>query len=119
MFALASRIAANGDRDGLPNVLMEAQSAGIPCVSTQVSAIPELIIDGLTGLLVPPGDTNALCAELERLITDPELRRSLGGAGRKRVRADFDCTRGIDFLAERFGLAKSDAEPCELHFMRR
>ena len=119
LFALASRIAADGDRDGLPNVLMEAQSAGIPCVSTQVSAIPELIIDGLTGLLVPPGDTNALCAELERLITDPELRRSLGGAGRKRVRADFDCTMGIDLLAERFGLAKSDADSCELHFMRR
>lgn len=119
LFALASRIAADGDRDGLPNVLMEAQSAGIPCVSTQVSAIPELIINGLSGLLVPPGDTNALSAALQRLITDPELRRSQGGAGRKRVRAEFDCTMGIDKLAEKFGLAKSDTESCESHFMRR
>ena len=119
LFALASRIAANGDRDGLPNVLMEAQSAGIPCVSTHVSAIPELIIEGLTGLLVPPGDTHALAGALERLITDPKLRRSLGDAGRKRVRAEFDYTKGIDSLAEKFGLTTSDADSCESHFMHR
>lgn len=119
VFALASCIAADGDRDGLPNVLMEAQSNGIACISTQVSAIPELIIHGLTGLLVPEADTVALAQALERLITNPPLRRALGSAGRKRVRAEFDYTKGIDCLAEKFGLVNSDSETCESHFMLR
>ena len=54
LFTLPSRIAKSGDRDGLPNVLMEAQSLGLCCLSTRVSAIPELIEDGETGVLVPP-----------------------------------------------------------------
>ena len=54
LFVLASKIADDGDRDGLPNVLMEAQSQRLACISTDVSAIPELIEDGVTGLLVPP-----------------------------------------------------------------
>jgi glycosyltransferase involved in cell wall biosynthesis len=61
LFVLASRIADDGDRDGLPNVLMEAQSQGLACVSTAVSAIPELIRDGGTGLLVPPDDAIRPC----------------------------------------------------------
>ncbi len=117
LFALASRIAADGDRDGLPNVLMEAQSNGIACISTRVSAIPELIIDGLTGFLVPAADTTALAGALEQLITNPQLRRSLGSAGRKRVLAESDYRKGMDSLAEKFGLAKSDADLCESHFM--
>ncbi|MCK7495263.1 MAG: glycosyltransferase [Comamonadaceae bacterium] len=54
VFVLSSRVAEDGDRDGLPNVLMEAQSQRLPCVATAVSGIPELIEDGVTGLLVPP-----------------------------------------------------------------
>ncbi len=84
LFVLASRIAADGDRDGLPNVLMEAQSQGLACVSTRVSAIPELIVDGETGLLVPPDDDSALAEALARLIRNPALRHRLGVAGRKR-----------------------------------
>src|SRR5512144_2873502 len=56
LFVLACRIAEDGDRDGLPNVLMEAQSQGLACISTAVSAIPELIMDGANGVLVPPDD---------------------------------------------------------------
>ena len=56
LFVLASKVAKDGDRDGLPNVLIEAQSQRLACVSTDVSAIPELIEHGVTGLLVPPGD---------------------------------------------------------------
>jgi glycosyltransferase involved in cell wall biosynthesis len=89
LFVLASRIAGDGDRDGLPNVLMEAQSQGLACLSTAVSAIPELIRDGDTGLLVPPDDVPALAAALERLIRDPALRRRLGEAGEVRVRGEF------------------------------
>ena len=59
LFLLASRIAGDGDRDGLPNVLMEAQSQRLPCLATRVSAIPELIEDGVTGVLAPPQNPEA------------------------------------------------------------
>jgi glycosyltransferase involved in cell wall biosynthesis len=65
LFALASRIARDGDRDGLPNVLVEAQSQGLACVASRISAVPELVSDGLTGVLVPPKDPAALCAALQ------------------------------------------------------
>lgn len=106
LFVLASRIAADGDRDGLPNVLMEAQSQGLAVVSTRVSGVPELVVDGTTGVLVPPGDAAALAEALAGLIADPARRAALGEAGRARVRKDFDMTRGIDRLARRFGLVE-------------
>ena len=102
VFALPSRIAADGDRDGLPNVLMEAQSQRLPCVATAVSGIPELIDDSRTGLLVPPRDVDALARALAALISDAGLRRRLGEAGFERTRTRFDVERGIDRLVERF-----------------
>ncbi len=105
VFVLASRVSADGDRDGLPNVLVEAQSQGLACVATQVAAIPELIASEVTGLLVPPEDPAALSAALDRLIRDPGLRHSLGQAGAKRVRQSFDLETCIGELALRFGLA--------------
>ncbi|HEX4885303.1 MAG TPA: glycosyltransferase family 4 protein, partial [Casimicrobiaceae bacterium] len=102
VFALPSRIAADGDRDGLPNVLMEAQSQRLPCIATTVSGIPELIDDGRTGLLVPPGDVEALARALAALIGDPALRARLGAAGFERTRAAFSVERGIDRLVARF-----------------
>lgn len=104
LFVLASKIAADGDRDGLPNVLMEAQSQGLPVVATAVSAIPELIRDGETGRLVPPQDPAALAEALAELIADADARARLGAAGAARVRADFDAARCLDDLADRFGL---------------
>ena len=103
LFVLASRVARDGDRDGLPNVLMEAQSQELACLATRVSAIPELIADGATGVLVAPGEPAALAAALEALIRAPERRRRLGAAGAARVRASFDATRGLDDLARRLG----------------
>jgi len=102
VFVLSSRVAGDGDRDGLPNVLMEAQSQGLPCVATAVSGIPELIEDGVTGLLVPPRDRDALARALARLVGDPALRTRLGEAGRERTLRDFALERGIDRLVERF-----------------
>ena len=102
IFVLASRIAEDGDRDGLPNVLLEAQSQRVACVSTAVSGIPELIIDGVTGLLVPPNAIDALADALLRLIRDPELRRTLGDAGYERTTTMFSLARGADRLAQRF-----------------
>ncbi len=104
LFALASRIAGDGDRDGLPNVLMEAQSQGVACVATDVSAIHELIVDGQSGLLVPPQDAQALARALESLIRDPQRRLALGTAGRMRVNAAFGLSSNIARLARKFGL---------------
>ncbi len=110
LFVLPSRIARSGDRDGLPNVLMEAQSQGLACLSTAISAIPELIEEGRTGLLVPPDDRSALSEGLERLIRDPGLRAELGRAGEERLRRDFALGPNIAGLAKLFGLtAREDA----------
>jgi len=104
LFVLASRIARDGDRDGLPNVLMEAQSQGLPVLATKLSAIPELVEDGVTGRLAPPEDPALLARALEPLIRDPGLRESLGRAGQERLRSRFSMEAGIDRLARRFGL---------------
>ena len=104
LFALASRIARDGDRDGLPNVLAEAQSQGLACVATRVSAIPELIRDD-TGMLVSEADTVAFAAALQALITDPARRRALGDAGQARLRAEFSLEANFERLARKFGLA--------------
>ena len=113
VFVLACRIAADGDRDGLPNVLMEAQSQRLSCISTTVSAIPELIVSGQTGLLVPPGDPLALAAAIERLIAAPDERQRLGSAGLARLRAAFSFTGAIDRLNARFRHTDSAASvPC-------
>jgi glycosyltransferase involved in cell wall biosynthesis len=105
LFALACRVARDGDRDGLPNVLMEAQSQALPCIATRVSAIPELVHAGATGVLVPENDVAALAAALALLIRDPARRRVLGAAGEARVRAEFSLAANFERLARRFGLA--------------
>ena len=78
LFVLNSRVDRHGDRDGLPNVIVEAQSQGLAVVSTRLSGIPELIEHRTNGLLVEPGETAALAAAMARLITDPALRHAYG-----------------------------------------
>jgi glycosyltransferase involved in cell wall biosynthesis len=109
LFVLAAKVTADGDRDGLPNVLMEAQSQRLPCVATDISGIPELIEDGTTGVLVPPGDAPALARALAGLIRDPARRAALGAAGELRVRTRFAMAAGMDHLARRFGLAAAES----------
>ena len=109
LFALASRVARDGDRDGLPNVLMEAASQRLATLATRAGAIEELVEDGRTGLLAPAGDPPAFAAALRRLITDPALRTRLGAAAQTRVAADFDAAPGIRSLARRFGLVPEAA----------
>lgn len=103
IFALACRVAADGDRDGLPNVLVEAASQGLACVSTTISGVPELITSGENGLLVAPDDPDGLSAVLAKLIAAPDVRRSLGEMANARVRSHFDHTASISQLMELFG----------------
>jgi glycosyltransferase involved in cell wall biosynthesis len=102
LFALACRVAANGDRDGLPNVLVEAASQRLACVSTAISGVPELLTDGLNGLLVPPEDPSALAKALEKAIRNPELRQRYGDAAEARVREHFDHHASIRQLTRLF-----------------
>jgi len=108
LFALASRVARDGDRDGLPNVLAEAQSQALACVASRVSGIPELIEDGATGLLVEPEAPEKLAQALEKLIRNPAQRRTLGEAGRRRAHENFSLDGNISRLAGRFGLQAAE-----------
>ncbi|MGO6681298.1 glycosyltransferase [Rhizobium leguminosarum] len=102
LFALACRIAANGDRDGLPNVLVEASSQRLVCLSTDVSGVPELLKDGENGLVVPPEDPALLASALEAAIRDPALRKRLGDAAERQVREYFDYHSSIRQLTGLF-----------------
>jgi glycosyltransferase involved in cell wall biosynthesis len=105
LFCLASRIAGDGDRDGLPNVIMEAMAEELPVVATEVAAIPEIVQDGITGRLVPPEAPEPLAAAIAVLAAAPERRLIMGRAGRKRLVEHFALETGIARLARRFGAA--------------
>lgn len=100
IFVLPSRVASDGDRDGLPNVLMEAASQGLPVVSTQVSSIPEFIESGKHGILVAP-DPEELSDALARMMADPVGRAEMAAAARKRLMEQFGMDAGIDLLMTR------------------
>jgi len=112
LFALASRVARDGDRDGLPNVLLEAASQGLAIAATRSGAIGEFVLDGETGLLVPAQDPDAMAAALGRLIADPALRARLAAAAQARLVGEFDAATGIPRLAAKFGGAAVSAAKC-------
>src|SRR6185436_9576389 len=93
---------SSGDRDGIPNVLVEAMACGLPVVTTGVSGIPELVSDGANGLLVPPDDPVAVAAALLRLHREPALAARLGAAARATVAGRFDGDRLARQLADLF-----------------
>jgi len=98
-FALACRVAADGDIDGVPVALMEAMAAGVPVVSTRLSGIPELVEDGESGLLAAPGDSASLADALERVLFDAPLAARLAVAARRRVAALHDLEKTSAGLA--------------------
>src|SRR5258707_1798513 len=89
IFALASTTDTQGATDVFPTVILEAMASARPVVSTRMAGIPELVVDGQTGMLVPPGDSTALAHALEQLLRDPELRLRFGDAGRARIEQHF------------------------------
>ncbi len=96
LFALACEVQEDGDRDGIPNVLVEAMAMGIPAVSTAISGIPELVENGVNGFLVPEKNPAALAEAIGKLLRRPELAERIGLAGRARVEEEFDALRNVE-----------------------
>ncbi|MBB4015981.1 glycosyltransferase involved in cell wall biosynthesis [Chelatococcus caeni] len=112
IFVLPAKEAKSGDRDGLPNVVMEAASQGLAVIPTDFSGIPEFIRHDREGWLTPPGDWEALANALNLLARDPEARHRLGTAAFNRLRDDFSADGGIDQVAAllRTSLGEKPAE---------
>lgn len=102
IFFLPSLTADNGDREGSPVSILEAAATGLPVVSTQHTGIPEIVIDGKTGFLVPEKDTNAMAAALNKLISNPDLRDEMGKKGRTHVETNYDRKKEMDHLEKIF-----------------
>lgn len=105
VFALPCVVASDGDRDGIPVVLMEAMALEVPVVSTSLSGIPELIHDGHNGRLVPPGDAVALADAIAGLLADPAFARRLAAQGRLTIAREFDIEQSITQLQTLFAAA--------------
>jgi glycosyltransferase involved in cell wall biosynthesis len=106
LFALPSRQDSNGDRDGIPVVLMEAMAAGIPVVAGDLPAIRELVEDGVTGFLVEENQPGALADKLAMLWENADLRERLAREGKKRVEKEFSLSLNLDRLERRFSAAR-------------
>ena len=102
VLAAPSVFSRDGRREGIPVVLMEAMAVGVPVVASQISGIPELVDDGISGLLVPPRDHRLLAEAIERMYRDPALRQQLATAARQKVTAEFSLHRCAERLAQRF-----------------
>jgi len=105
VFAAPCIIGKDSNRDGLPTVLLESMALGTPCISTNVTGIPEVIRDGQTGLIVPQHDAHALASGLEKLLADAALRVRLAGAARRLIENNFDTHRNTQALREIFNKA--------------
>lgn len=101
VFALPSRA------EGMPTAILEAMVCGLPVVATRVGSVPELVEDGVTGILVPAGDPDALARAVRRLVADPELRAAMGAAGRRTALDRFGLDRVTDAHLRAFEIARA------------
>lgn len=108
LFVLPCRVAPDGDRDALPTVLLEAMAVGLPCISTPINGVPEILDQGRTGLIVSENDSSGLAAAIEQLLRDPDGRRRMGVAGRRKVERKFDLCSSTARLRDLFELAVRD-----------
>lgn len=113
VFAAPCVEGGDGNRDGLPTVLLESMALGTPCVSTPVTGIPEAIIHGDTGLMVPERDADALADALQRLLDDHKLAVQLARRAREHVEENFDVQRSTAALREWFGLTNAIRSPAK------
>jgi glycosyltransferase involved in cell wall biosynthesis len=109
LLAVPSRVTEGGDRDGIPNVILEAMSAGLPVVASATSGIPEAVEHQTTGLLVPEGDASALAEAIAALLEDAPRAAAMGRAGRVRVMERFDLAASSRQLAALFADAPVSA----------
>lgn len=94
---------SDGRREGIPLVLIEAMSSGVPVIASNISGIPELVMNERTGCLVPPRDVAALASTLERYYHDPALRKQLAQSGREKVAGEFDLYDNAAQIAQHIG----------------
>ncbi len=109
LFVLPCLVTDDGDRDGIPNVLLEAMAMELPIVSTDISGIAELVEDQRHGFLVPEKDSVALTAALAALLAAPERRREMGQQGRQKVLQQFNLERNVGEIVDLF--ERSTASP--------
>jgi glycosyltransferase involved in cell wall biosynthesis len=102
VFVLTPHVTDDGDRDGIPNVVLEAMACGLPVVASAIAGIPEVIDDGATGVLVPAHDIDAIATALGRLLRDRDTAGLIGAAARERVVAHFDSHRAAETLLSLF-----------------
>ena len=116
IFALACQELENGDRDGIPNVILEAMAHGLPVVSTTAGSVDEAVVNGETGLLLPQDDAEALAGALRCLLADERLRREFGARGRSRIESRFDREANLPFVTDALhaaGLLAADTQPSD------
>lgn len=101
-FVLPCIVGPDGDRDGIPNVILEAMAAGLPVISTAVSGIPEVVVDGVTGWVVKEADPAAIAAAVEQLLASPDLAARVAEGGRAFVHREFELNRNVARLLQYF-----------------
>jgi glycosyltransferase involved in cell wall biosynthesis len=94
---------ANGRRDGIPNVVVEAMAMGMACVGSRAAGLEEIIIDGVNGLLSDAGDPRSLADAIEQVLREPERLDAMGARARGRVLEEFDTDKNIERLVALFG----------------
>jgi glycosyltransferase involved in cell wall biosynthesis len=109
IFVLPAVEGSDGDRDGIPNVILEAMASGLPVISTRHSGIPEVVEDGSNGVLVPPGDDIALATAMAHLFDHPDLGQKLAQKGVQTVIEKFALERNVEQLLEEFMAAVQTA----------
>jgi glycosyltransferase involved in cell wall biosynthesis len=102
VLTMPSVIAPNGLMEGLPVTLMEAMAVNLPVVATKISGIPELVVDGETGLLIPPADAEALRDAIVAVISDPAGARQRAAHGRELIEQEYDLSRNVSRLEALF-----------------